>query len=103
MKRTQALLLVLLVQALALATSCGTLPKGNLTLSKELKFEQNLNDEISYLKGRPIYIKAYAYPFIDKSGHIYDGRFVHFFMGREKLTIQDLSEKKGKNHYVKHK
>lgn len=52
--------------------------------------EQKIDGEPFYLKGRPIYIDAYAYPYVDEGGHIHQGEYVMLFKGREKLDLEDL-------------
>lgn len=60
-------------------------------MNKDLRKEQNTETEPFFSKGRPIYLKAYAYSHVDENGHIHKGEEVLLFMGREKLNIEDVT------------
>ena len=86
------------ILALAIAaTSCATSPKGENVLmndvSKSRGEREITNKDVSINKGRPIFIKAYAYPQVLETGDIWGGGNVFIEMGREKFDLNKIISK----------
>lgn len=87
------------LSAILLVTSCATSPSGQNVLMDEVNRsggEHALSKGPTTIKqGRPIFIKAYAYPQVLSTGDIWGGGKVFVEVGREKVDLNKLvSEQK---------
>lgn len=71
---------------------CATKPDGEKTLSAMVKSDlieqKQMSKNVS--EGRPIFIKSYAYPQVTESGDVFGGGWVHIYVGREKVSFEDV-------------
>jgi len=80
--------------ALALIAGCATSPKGQNVLMDDVDKsgkEHALSKGPTTIKqGRPIFIKAYAYPQVLSTGDIWGGGKVFVEVGREKVDLNKI-------------
>lgn len=79
-----------------LITSCATSPKGENVLMDELNNNRSSKERAlskgptTIKEGRPIFIKAYAYPQVLNTGDIWGGGNVFVEVGREKFDLNKI-------------
>lgn len=81
-----------------LLTSCSTLPTGELvnqdTLKRDIDNQSKQTEEnLNISKGRPIYVRAHAYPQIIAGKHVFLGSDVLINIGREELTLKQMLQR----------
>ena len=71
---------------------CASLPEGEKQLKEMIAQDRTSVDQILIPvdKGRPIFVKSWVYPQIYPSGDIRQGSEIYVYVGREKVSFEDL-------------
>lgn len=82
--------------SLLTVVGCATPPKGQPTLAPMVSRDmtsQNVGGAAEVKKGRPIFVKAYAYPTVLPSGDVWAGGWILVNVGREDVALESLLPK----------